>query len=352
VYWVRLIEEASMLDFTCNSCGKRVQGDEALAGQSVLCPACHTAMTFPQTANAPLSTAKAAGDGRFCEMPPPLAVTPPSHDRARHIVRHWTTYLMLGVFVTGIVGLLLPIINRIREAAQRTESTNNLKQIGLAFHSYHDANRRLPYNGTVQPYQVNGVSFGGPAIAGDRDTGSWAFMILPYLDQEPLFNTKNPNMPVAVFMCPGRGRPLVATGDPAGAWTDYFLNSFINDPNGNPNAPDRRRKQIDITDGTSNTIFVGQGQIMPPDYSATDAIPGYTDVIFNGGSTSMCRPNRVVSSRRDSEDSAAGDWGGPFAQGCLMGMADATVRMFPYSMPGGTITNGVNVPATNSFQLQ
>ncbi len=296
-------------------------------------------MTFPQAPVGVRSLAKVDAVGP-CE-------TPPSHDKAPHLL-DWPGYMVVGALALILIGLAVPLVQKMREAARRTESTNNLKQIGLAFHSFHDANRRLPYNGTVHSYASRKMRLGGPAIAGDGATGSWAFMILPFLDQQPLFNTKNPSMPVPAYMCPGRGRPDVCTGDAPGAWTDYFLNSFLNDPNGNPNAPDRRRKMADITDGTSCTIFLGQGQIMPADYSATDVIPGYTDIIFNGGSASLCRPNRVVSMRRDSEDSAAGDWGGPFEQGCLMGMGDGTVQMFPYSMPGGTITNGVCAPLTSS----
>jgi hypothetical protein len=334
-----------MLEFTCKSCGKRVQGDEALAGQRVLCPACRSAMTFPQTASASaLAKTPATGDARFCEKLPPLPEAPPSRGKVQHVARQWTPYLLVGTMALIILLLAIPELRRMREAALRTESTNHLKEIGLAFHSFHDANRRLPYNGTVQPYAFRKMRLGGPAIAGDRTTGSWAFMILPYLDQQVLFNTKDMTKGVAVFMCPGRGRPDVCMGDTPGAWTDYFLNSFINDPNGNPDAPDRRRKLAGITDGTTNTILLGHGQIIPSDYSATYAIPGYTDSIFNGGSAGMCRPNRAVSIGRDAEDSTAGDWGGPFEKVCLMCMCDGSVRAFPYSMSGGIITNGVSVP--------
>jgi hypothetical protein len=276
-------------------------------------------------------------------------VTPPIRDKAAHFLAHWPEYLVGGVLALTLIGLAIPVVQNMREASQRTQSTNNLKQIGLAFHSFHDANRRLPYNGTVNPYKLNRMKVGGPAIGGDGATGSWAFMILPFLDQQALFNTKDPNRGVAVFMCPGRGRPIVCIGDAPGAWTDYFLNSFMNHPNGAPSAPDRRLTLVGITDGTSNTIFVGHGQIMPADYSATETIPGYTDIIFNGGSASMCRPNREVSNRRDAEDSSAGDWGGPFPGGSLMCLGDATVRMFPYIMTGGSITNGVSTRPEGSL---
>src|SRR5207244_2231462 len=92
-----------------------------------------------------------------------------------------------------------------------------------------------------------------------------------------------------------------------------------------------------ILDGASNTIFVGHGQIRPDDYGSTDAIPGFTTTFFNGGNPAMCRGNTKVVHARDSAESMPGQWGGPFSQGSLMGMGDGTVRMFPYTITGGTI---------------
>ena len=67
-------------------------------------------------------------------------------------------------------------------------------------------------------------------------------------------------------MCPGRGRPALCTGNGGpGAWTDYFLNPFIHDPNGAFDAPDKKLTLVQMTDGTPNTIFAGHGQINPRD---------------------------------------------------------------------------------------
>lgn len=333
-----------MLEFTCVSCGKRIQGDETLTGKRVQCPACDVGMTFPALPSArPL--ASISGPTGIGEGPPPSPEPILPREMAPHIARRWTPWLIAGVFAVVAIGLLIPAVQRMREAAMRTQSISNLKQIAMACQSFHDANRRLPYNGTVNPYKYRGMKVGGPAIGGDGATGSWAFMILPYLDQQALFNTRDPGKGVATFMCPARGRPTVCTGDPAGAWTDYFLNSFLNDPNGNPDAPDRRLKLADITDGSSWTILAGHGQIIPSDYSAAETIPGYTDVIFNGGSAATCRPNRVINLRRDAEDSQPGDWGGPFPQGALVVMCDGCVRFIPYTVTGGAVANGVGIPA-------
>jgi hypothetical protein len=143
-------------------------------------------------------------------------------------------------------------------------------------------------------------------------------------------------------MCPGRHRPLVCTGNGGpGAWTDYFINSFVNDANGLPSARDNKRTMTTLGEGgASQTILLGHGQINPNFYANASTSPGYTDIVFNGGSPGMCRPNTIIENAVDSIASKPGNWGGPFPEGSLMGMADGGVRTFPYSFVGGVIADG------------
>ena len=336
-----------MLEFTCSSCGKRVQGDESLAGQRVQRPACNADMTAPSQSGAvPLAAiaaadhvgqakvTPAASDGSFREGEAPLPLGP-SRREMPGLVARWVPYGVVGVIVLIGFGLFIPAVRKAREAAARAQSTNNLKQIGMSFQAFHDKNKRLPFNGTKR------------AVGGDDTTGSWAFMIMQF-EQVPMFaDADDTNWGCPFFICPGRGRPSMCTGGGGpGAWTDYFINPFINSPNGVPNAPDAKRTLAGITDGTSNTIVVGHGQINPDDYASPDTIAGFTDIIFNGGSPGLCRPNRTVVNSRDASNppSAAGNWGGPFAEGSLMCLLDGTVRFFPYTITGGTIVNGMGPP--------
>ena len=134
--------------------------------------------------------------------------------------------------------LLVPAVQKVREAAARTQSINNLKQIALACQSYHDVNKKLPFNGIGPADPKHGAS-----------SGSRAYQILPFIDQAPMFN--NPEnfkaVGIAAYMCPGRGRPLFEAG--GGPWTDYFYNNYLNSdvnmPNNahadHPNNPDMAR---------------------------------------------------------------------------------------------------------------
>jgi Protein of unknown function (DUF1559) len=327
-----------MFEFTCSTCGKHVQADETFAGKRVLCPACDAAMTAPASINAAIvaqpkiAQPTTAGTGAFSEGLPPLHHEPRSLRRedVPAVLGGWLPYIIVGVIAVMIIALVVPAVVKARDAAARTGSINNLKQITLAMHGFHDANKRLPFNGTK------------PAAPKDKTSGSWAWMIVPFVDAGPMFNEMRTDVGLAYLMCPGRGRPNRCTGiGGPGAWTDYFINPFLNDPNGVADAPDAKLTMAGIFDGPSNTIFVGHGQIRPDDYGSTDAIRGFTATIFDGGNPAMCRGNTKVVNARDSADSMPGNWGGPFSQGGLMGMGDGTVRMFPYSMTGGTIVNGV-----------
>jgi prepilin-type N-terminal cleavage/methylation domain-containing protein len=284
--------------------------------------------------------------------------------------------LVVIAIIAILIALLVPAVQKVREAAARIQSTNNLKNVGLAFHGFHDANKRLPFNGCS-----NSAGYSITATANLATSGSWAFQILPYLEQGPIYSPPNAvpgfaipaaakSAGVPVYLCPGRGRPPVelnSAGAALGAWTDYFINNYLNDP---ANAHrmsnnDAKRTLIGISDGSSNTVLVGHGNIAPPQYSATTAVLGSAN-IFTGGSQNTPRsclaslatgnpsttpisiptanPN-VLLNRDGAITVSQGAWGGPFPQGALFSLADGTVRLFPYTTALGpflTPTGGEN----------
>lgn len=113
--------------------------------------------------------------------------------------------LLVVIAIIGIlVGLLLPAVQAAREAARRMQCANNLKQIGLALHEYHDAHRAFP-QGVVYPNRV-----------------FWSGLLLPHLEQVPLYQTLNFSLPfndgnqpngaacakyLPVYRCPSSNTP-------------------------------------------------------------------------------------------------------------------------------------------------
>ncbi|MFO1064952.1 MAG: DUF1559 domain-containing protein [Pirellulales bacterium] len=165
--------------------------------------------------------------------------------------------LLVVIAIIGIlVGLLLPAVQQAREAARRMQCSNNLKQLGLALHNYHDAHKRFPFasGGTVPPSGSPGYS----AVS----------LLLPYMEQAPLWNQIDFRLPltdpvnnnarlasVPGFLCPSdRANPQPQTG---GA-INYMVNKgslhLWSDPTCNGVfIPGKSFRMADITDGTSNT---------------------------------------------------------------------------------------------------
>ena len=96
--------------------------------------------------------------------------------------------LVVIAIIAVLVGLLLPAVQKVREAAARMQCTNNLKQIGLALHNYHDGNNKFP------PGYVDGNT--NPNSTPDNDIGpswGWAAFLLPYVEQGNIYNQINFN---------------------------------------------------------------------------------------------------------------------------------------------------------------
>lgn len=189
-----------------------------------------------------------------------------------------------------LLALLLPAVQQAREAALRIRCTNNLKQIGLALHQFHGVYQLFPSNGGWDGKQTilsaNGTPFtpstldyttgqtylwgvGDPRLPPRTQTGSWAYSLLPYGEQDAMFARPVWTSGVEVYVCPARRSPQpepVVAADAygqyqGGGWTwgktDYAVNlhTFGNRPDC-PNI-------AGITDGLSNTILVGEKAFNP-----------------------------------------------------------------------------------------
>src|SRR5262245_20492353 len=94
--------------------------------------------------------------------------------------------LLVVIAIIGVlIALLLPAVQRVREAANRTRCTNNLKQVGISLHAYHGAYNSLPIS--TSPWSENNNP--KPPFTGR----GWILRLLPYLEQEPLYRLFEPS---------------------------------------------------------------------------------------------------------------------------------------------------------------
>src|SRR5262249_32609961 len=115
--------------------------------------------------------------------------------------------LVVIAIIAILIGLLLPAVQKVREAATRTECVNNLKQIGIACHAYHDVNKMLPSGGS-NPWAGFAIANGSLARA-DQQTVGWAVQILPFIEQDNAYklagqgqNVRENGVVVPVYNCP------------------------------------------------------------------------------------------------------------------------------------------------------
>src|SRR5688500_2928911 len=103
-----------------------------------------------------------------------------SSPRGRHRAGFTLIELLVVIAIIAIlIGLLLPAVQKVREAAARLKCTNNLKQIGIGLHNYHDQNGKLPPGHTGHRLPIGSMTGGGGA--------TWVFWFLPYIELENLY---------------------------------------------------------------------------------------------------------------------------------------------------------------------
>ena len=100
--------------------------------------------------------------------------------------------LVVIAIIAVLIALLLPAVQQAREAARRSSCKNNLKQLGIALHNYHEAHSVFPPGWTVPQFMSSG---GTPVPSNDhRYVGhnpAWGIYLLPFLDQAPLYNLQS-----------------------------------------------------------------------------------------------------------------------------------------------------------------
>jgi prepilin-type N-terminal cleavage/methylation domain-containing protein len=288
--------------------------------------------------------------------------------------------LVVIAIIAILIGLLLPAVQKVREAAARAQCANNLKQIGLAIHNFNDARKMLP-----------------PARL-DYDGGvTWCVLLLPYLEEDNFYKqwdithwyyNQGPNdaagdairaRQTAVYYCPSRRGPsmnLVSfSGDnPDDPWPGSRSNypgalgdyaACEGDNKGGDYHTDKgdgamiiadfthtgstspltiaswksRTKIASITDGVSNTIFVGEKHVPINDFANKKSFVG-DGSIYNGDPSNE-NAGRVAGLNyplaRSPQDTYHVQFGSYHPGVCQFVLGDASVRAISVAIPGETL---------------
>jgi prepilin-type N-terminal cleavage/methylation domain-containing protein/prepilin-type processing-associated H-X9-DG protein len=276
--------------------------------------------------------------------------------------------VVIAIFAV-LLGLLLPAVQKVREAAARTRCGNHLKQIGIAINAHHDAFGFYPTGGLNH----FAVSSGDP---NNRAEWSWAYWLLPFIEQRPLFDDLNritiERTPISIYYCPSRrGAELFnnsAKIDYAGcAGTDgstgsngflvrgYHTRDECDDPNVLPPINVHQ-----ITDGTSNTLAVAEKQLNAEMFGqAIDDNEAYVRPGWNGdweiyriGGTANDVPQ--MDYRQAGSTVATHRFGSAHSSGFNALFCDGSVRHIRYSVNAETwkhvvTRNGGDVINSNDF---
>jgi hypothetical protein len=273
------------IQYTCPHCQKQMEVDDKYAGQTGPCAACGQTITIPVEAAPPgkpnyAPTAAASGAGMS------IAVI--------------LGVVLVGVLLCGgvLLALLLPAVQVTRKAAQRSQSTNNMRQIAIALHNYHDMFGMFP-----------------PAVVTDADGKplySGRVALLPFMEQQPLYDQWNKdkawdspeNLPLSQITLPTFVDPAAGLATPG--QTNYL---FVTGGRTGLGTGKPQRLQ-DVVDGTSNTIFLVE--------------------VKNGAN--WAQPKEL-----DAAQLANGLPPGNHRGGNLVGMLDGSVRFLSDSTDPGTI---------------
>ncbi|QDT44250.1 Type II secretion system protein G precursor [Gimesia alba] len=271
--------------------------------------------------------------------------------------------LVVIAIIAILIALLLPAVQQAREAARRSTCKNNLKQVGIALHNYHETHRCFP-PGWVQPSRASTCQANSSSsTSGCLPGWGWGTMLLPFIEQATLYNALNvrsthlvvtpsteSKTTIPIFRCPSDSgsnlnsdRGGHATSNYKGVYGSRGANNAVNS-NPHNSAPgngsfwsNSNTRLRDITDGASNTVMIGEtarGRVGSITYNGAIWV-GYYD---NGKTASVVwltenHPAALINGTREWAFSSRHTGGAHFLLG------DGAVRFLSENLDGTTYEN-------------
>jgi prepilin-type N-terminal cleavage/methylation domain-containing protein/prepilin-type processing-associated H-X9-DG protein len=296
--------------------------------------------------------------------------------------------LVVIAIIAILIGLLLPAVQKVREAANRSKCQNNLKQMGLGFINHHDVYKCFPSGGL--DWTVNNRIFlpsGGPATYEKQSWGCF-YQLLPFIEQDNVWKNTDDNVvgstPIIIYFCPSVRGPTIFNYQQNGANTrrammDYsacggtwgsYSSSGGNALDGavvpTQSASGTKRRISDIIDGTSNTLMIGEkfldGQAVNKTAPTCNDDQGYVDgwdndtICYANGDNPAAGPT-ITPQKIDpsvANNSTCGHWFGSIHPGgCQVVFCDGSVHSISYNIDANTwkwicgIKDGQTVDFTN-----
>lgn len=243
--------------------------------------------------------------------------------------------LVVIAIIAILIALLVPAVQKVREAAARTQCINNMKQLGLALHDYHDSFKVFPVEGLTSAV-------------------SWPTQILNYIEQGNAINA--PTTTIAVFLCPTRGKRMGGKNDYSGAISASIENSqggagalnggTINGVKVNSSGYHSILDPIDpkgcsivqVLAGSSNTLLLAHSILDPRYYTGYPGGPndvGWAETYANSGHYPNMRWTDANSGAdhgyiQEYDGCDANHMGGPHPGSSPVLYADGGVRNYTY----------------------
>jgi len=261
--------------------------------------------------------------------------------------------LVVIAIIAILIGLLVPAVQKVRAAAARAQCQNNLKQIGLACHMFQDNYKKLPPGWVTSP---DGAVAPSPGW-------SWATLILPYIEQGPLFQqlkttygpintttgtTAPPASPTAllqtvipVYLCPADGSGTLNTNFNSYAKNNYVANRYVF-------GPDASSRMAPLTvqgirDGSSNVYIIGERDMMV-NIAGCWIRHSNTSASFEGRSGGANNPQPAAGAIYNTGSNERLAFNSQHTGGCNFVFADGSVHFLANSIDADPADNWQTTP--------